>query len=52
LRGRPAGLARSAAIAAGLAATVSGYGVGAARQRLAAARAMGGRPPGGSRSGP
>jgi glycosyltransferase involved in cell wall biosynthesis len=35
LHGRPTGLARSAAIAAGLAFTVSGYGVGAARQRLA-----------------
>jgi glucosyl-dolichyl phosphate glucuronosyltransferase len=53
LRGRPAGLARSAAIAAGLAATVSGYGVGAARQRLmsTAARSSDRRRPGGSRPG-
>jgi glucosyl-dolichyl phosphate glucuronosyltransferase len=43
LRGRPAGLARAGAITAGLTATVWGYGVGAARQRLGPASV---RPPG------
>lgn len=43
LRGRPAGLARAGAITAGLAATVWGYGVGAARHRLGPATAS---PPG------
>ena len=43
VRGEPAGLARAGAITAGLAATVWGYGVGAARHRRGPASV---RPPG------